>query len=153
MADDACAATVTVSGSPERAFATFFDGFADWWPREFTWSQEVLETIAVEPHEGGRAFERGPDGFHLDWGRVRVVERPHRAVFTWQISPRREPVPDPAHASEVEVRFVDAGDGTTRVHLEHRGFSRHGEGADEYRRLMGEQGWPHALERYVRTVA
>ena len=53
----------------------------------------------------------------------------------------------------MEVRFADAGDGTTRVELEHRGFARQGEGADEYRRLMGEQGWPYALERYARAVA
>jgi len=152
MAGDAITTTVTVPTSPDRAFAVFFDRFADWWPSEFTWSQDVLETVALEPHEGGRAFERGPDGFHIDWGRMREVERPRRALFTWQISPRREPVPDPTRASEVEVRFEEVDGGTTRVELEHRGFSRHGEGADEYRQMMGEQGWPYALERYAQAV-
>jgi hypothetical protein len=33
---DSTTTTVTVAASPERAFALFFDGFADWWPREFT---------------------------------------------------------------------------------------------------------------------
>jgi uncharacterized protein YndB with AHSA1/START domain len=152
VAGDAIRASVTVAASPDRAFAIFFDGFADWWPQEFTWSQDVLETVALEPRPGGRAFERGPDGFHIDWGRVREIDRPRRALFTWQISPRREPVPDPARASEVEVRFETTDDGTTRVDLEHRGFARHGEGADEYRRMMGEQGWPYALERYAEAV-
>lgn len=149
MAGDAITAAVTVETSPDEAFAVFFDRFADWWPREFTWSQDALATVAVEPREGGRAFERGPDAFHIDWGRVREVERPRRALFTWQISPRCVPVPDPARASEVEVRFEQADGGRTRVELEHRGFSRHREGADEYRHMMGEQGWPYALGRFA----
>jgi len=90
------------------------------WPREFTWSHDAIETVALEPREGGRVLERGPDGFQLASGRVREVERPRRAVFTWQIRPRREPVPDPSRASEVEVRFEELADGETRVDLEHR---------------------------------
>jgi len=153
MADDAITTTTTVPASPEQAFSAFFDRFADWWPREFTWSQDVLETVTLELRPGGKASEYGPDGFRVDWGIVREVDRPRRALFTWQIGPRREPVPDPARGSEVEVRFEEAEGGCTRVELEHRGFTRHGEGADEYRRMMAEQGWPVALDRYARAIA
>jgi hypothetical protein len=55
-------ASVTVGVSAERAFEIFVDDLASWWPSEYTWSQEVLESIGIEPHEGGLCFERGPHG-------------------------------------------------------------------------------------------
>jgi uncharacterized protein YndB with AHSA1/START domain len=94
---------MTVPMSVEHAFKIFAEGLASWWPAEYTWSQDVLETIAIEPGEGGRCFERGPHNFECDWGRVLTWEPPHRLAFTWQISPKREPEPNPAKASEVEV--------------------------------------------------
>jgi uncharacterized protein YndB with AHSA1/START domain len=109
----------------------------------------VLDTIAIEPRAGGRCFERGPHGFECDWGRVLAYDPPRRLAFLWQISPRREPVSDPARASEVEVVFVAEVD-TTRVELTHRGFERHGDGAAEYREAMAsEQGWPYLLRCYA----
>lgn len=146
--------TVTVAAPAERAFAVFVDDLATWWPKEYTWSQEVLETIAIEPGEGGRCFERGPHGFECDWGRVLVWEPPRRLVFSWQIGPDRVPEPNPARASEVEVRFTPAGESATRVELEHRGFGRHGEGAEPYREGMGSpEGWPLLLERYAAVAS
>lgn len=133
----------------EAAFRLFVDELNTWWPAEYTWSGDVLEQIAVEPREGGRCFEVGPHGFTCDWGRVLTFDSPRRIVFTWQISPRREPVPDPAQASEIEVRFEPSGAGT-QVDFEHRLFERHGEGGAEYRAaLASEQGWPYILSRYA----
>ena len=75
-------------------------------------------------------------------------------MFTWQISPGREPQPDPAKASEVEVRFVGEASGATTVELVHRGFARHGEGGDGYRRaLRSEQGWPYILGRLAEAAS
>lgn len=144
---------MTVKVQPERAFTIFTDELARWWPAEYTWSQDVLETIAIEPGEGGRCFERGPHNFECDWGRVLTWEPPHRLVFTWQISPKREPEPNPAKASEVEVRFESEGTSGTRVEFEHRHFARHGEDAPEYRAgLDSPQGWPYILDRYLKAV-
>ena len=121
-----------------------------WWPPEYTWAQQSLAEIAIEPAEGGRCYERGPHGFSCDWGRVLAWEPPDRLVFTWQISPQRVPQPDPARSSEVEVRFAAEGASATRVELEHRHFERHGEGADGYRAAMtSEHGWPLLLERFA----
>jgi uncharacterized protein YndB with AHSA1/START domain len=145
---------VTVEVSVERAFEVFADELDSWWPREYSWSQDVLEDIGIEPHEGGMCFERGPYGFRCDWGRVLEWNPPVRLVFAWQISPRREPEPNPAKASEVEVRFDDGGDGRTRVRLEHRNFERHGEGGAEYARMLGSpQGWPLLLDRFAAACA
>jgi uncharacterized protein YndB with AHSA1/START domain len=148
--EDAIRLTLRVPASVERAYAAFTEEFASWYPSEYSWSQDVLETIGIEGREGGRCFERGPYGFWVDWGRVLVWDPPHRVAFSWQISPRREPVPDPEKSSEVELRFHEEGAQSTRVEFEHRGFSRHGEGAEGYlKALRSEQGWPYILDRYA----
>jgi hypothetical protein len=87
----------------ERAFAVFAEGLASWYPSEYMWSQDVLDTIAIEGREGGRCCERGPWGFWIDWGRVLVWDPLRRLAYSWQISPERQPIPDPAKASEVDA--------------------------------------------------
>jgi uncharacterized protein YndB with AHSA1/START domain len=152
--EDAIHLTLTVPASVERAYAVFVEEFASWYPRKYTWSQDVLQTIGIERREGGRCFERGPYGFWIDWGRVLVWDPPDRLVFSWQISPRREPVPNPKKASEVELSFHEEGPQSTRIEFEHSGLSRHGEGAGGYRQaLSSEQGWPYILDRYAAAFA
>jgi uncharacterized protein YndB with AHSA1/START domain len=142
-------ASVTVQVPRERAFELFTVGMGSWWPREFSWSQEKLEAIGIEPHSDGFAYERGPFGFTIHWGRVTAWDPPGRLVFTWQIAGDRTPQPDPELSSEVEVRFQEE-DGATRVALEHRGWERHGDGAREYRDGFERAGaWPYALERFA----
>jgi uncharacterized protein YndB with AHSA1/START domain len=145
---------VSVDAAPEQAFETFTARLGSWWPPDYTWSREVLEDIGMEPGEGGFCYERGPDGFRCDWGRVLAWDPPRRVVFTWQITARREPEPNPARASEVTVRFADDGGGGTRVELEHRAFERHGEEAAEYAAaLASPEGWPLLLERFAAAAA
>lgn len=146
--DEPIQRTVTVPVAAERAFAVFID-LPAWWPPEFSWSGDVLETLGIEPREGGFCFERGPNGFRCDWGRVLAWEPPARLVFSWQISPDRVPEPDPAKASEVEVRFFEEGPSATRVEVAHREFARHGESAQRYRTDLADQGWPYLLDRYA----
>jgi uncharacterized protein YndB with AHSA1/START domain len=142
-------ASVTVAAAPERAFELFAERLGTWWPREFSWSQDKLEEIGLEPREGGVAYERGPHGFTIHWGRVTAWEPPERLVFLWQIGGDRTPQPDPDRASEVEVRFTGE-DGSTRVEVEHRAWERHGDGAREYRDGFEQAGaWPLALERFA----
>jgi uncharacterized protein YndB with AHSA1/START domain len=139
-----------VSAAPERAFELFARELGRWWPAEYTWAADGLEEIAIEPRVDGRCFERGPRGFECDWGRVLAWEPGAGLAFSWQIAPDRVPVPDSDRASEVEVRFSDAGRDATRVNLEHRGFERHGEGGAGYRAGMAsERGWPYILARYA----
>lgn len=145
--------TYSVQVSVERAFDAFTDELATWWPPEYTWSKDTLDTIAIEPKEGGRCFERGPHGFECDWGRVLTWDPPDRLVFTWQISPTRVPEPNPDKASEVEVQFEAEDAETTRVTFEHRGFANHGDGSVEYREAMASpHGWDYILERYRRAL-
>ena len=139
-------AQVRVELSPDDAFARFTEGMGEWWPPEYTWSQDALEAIGIED---GMCFERGPFGFTCHWGRILDWEPGARLVFSWQISPARVPEPDPERASEVVVTFEPEGDGCL-VTLEHTGFERHGEGAADYEAAMrSEMGWPYILERFA----
>jgi uncharacterized protein YndB with AHSA1/START domain len=142
-------ASVAVTVEPEEAFDLFARRLAAWWPPEYSWSQDVLEDIGIEPYEGGLCFERGPHGFRCDWGRVLAWDPPRRLLIAWQISPRREPEPNPAKASEVEVRFEGDGDGGTTVAVEHRAFERHGNGVKYAEMLGSPQGWPYILDRFA----
>jgi uncharacterized protein YndB with AHSA1/START domain len=78
--------TVTIGVPVEQAFRVFTGSFDTWWPRQFHIGQAEVAEVVLEPHEGGRWYERGVDGTECDWGRVLVWEPPYRLVFTWQIS-------------------------------------------------------------------
>jgi len=151
--EDAIRFEEEVGVPPDRAFALFVGGLGGWWPPEYTWAGECLESIAIEPYEGGRCYERGPHGFQCDWGRVVAWDPPKRLVLTWQIGADRRPQPDPSQAGEVEVAFTRAKDDATKVELEHRGFATVEDG-DAYRGSLGSaEGWPYLLGRYASMVA
>jgi uncharacterized protein YndB with AHSA1/START domain len=144
--------SVTVDAAATTAFHAFTARIGEWWVREFTWSgPECLDAIGIEPRLGGTAYELGPHGFRLDWGRVLAWDPPQRLVLAWQIAPDRVPQPDPACASEVEVHFHTRGEGTL-VDLEHRFFDRHGPAGADYRRNMAI-GWQELLDRYALVCA
>ncbi|HET8655108.1 MAG TPA: SRPBCC family protein [Longimicrobiaceae bacterium] len=154
MADDRIRRSFSVPVAPDEAFRVFTQDFSRWWPAEYTWSGPVLQWIGLEPHPGGACFERGPHGFRCDFGRVLQWHPSERLVLSWQISPSRTPEPDPERASEIEMCFLAEETQGTRVEFEHRGFSRHGSGAEAYRAAMASaQGWDYILERYRRTLA
>ena len=87
-----------------------------------------LESISLAPCENGRCTEVGPNGFQVDWGRVLKCHPSEKIKFTWQISPNREPQPNPQKASVVEVNFTMINLKTTIVSLVHSGFEKNGEG-------------------------
>lgn len=145
--------SMDVPVSVNRAYGFFTEQMHTWWPKEYTWSGDVLETIAIQPETGGRCFERGPHNFELDWGRVLVWEPPHRLVFTWQISPERVPQPDPDKASQIELRFSVGEKNETHLEFKHRDIANHGEGSAAYRdALAAPQGWSYILDRYAAAL-
>ena len=113
-------ATATVGLPVDLAFRVFTDDFTGWWPHQYHIGQAEVAEILLEPHVGGRWYERGVDGSECDWGRVLAWEPPGRVVFTWQINGAWQFDPDPDHASEIEVLFVEDGPEQTRVEVEHR---------------------------------
>lgn len=154
MTDDAVVLTVVVETTPRRAFDVFTKGFATWWPLDthHIGEQDAVDAV-LEPRVGGRWFERAADGTECDWGSVLVWEPPTRLVLAWQLNPDFAYDPDTTLATEVEVRFVADG-AATRVELEHRGFSVHGERGDAMRTAVGsEGGWKGLLTRFAAAAA
>lgn len=64
-----------------------------------------MADFVIEPKAGGRWYEVGVDGTECDTGLVSEYEPPNRLVLTWHLDGNLQYDPDPAHASEVEVRF------------------------------------------------
>jgi uncharacterized protein YndB with AHSA1/START domain len=139
---------ITVAVPPERAFAFFTEHFDDWWPVGHHIGA-APEYRGLESGVGGRWYDRAPDGTETAWGHVLVWEPPGRLVLSWQIDGDFRLDPDPAHASEIEVRFAAEGAGT-RVELVHRHLDRHGETWPALLNAVGERnGWSTILARYA----
>lgn len=147
--------SVTVAASQERAFEVFTAGMAGWWPLEsHRIGEAAAETVVLEPHAGGRWFERAGDGAECDWGRVLEWDPPARVLLAWQIDPDWQYDPDPAKATQIEVRFVAEGPETTRVEVVHRGIEVHGARAQElHAAIDSPQGWTGLLTLYGEAVS
>jgi uncharacterized protein YndB with AHSA1/START domain len=143
--------TITVAASQAQAFDVFTARFGTWWPRDYSIGEADMADFVMEPKVGGRWYEVGVDGTECDTGRVLVFEPPERVVFAWHLNAQYQFDPDPEHASEVEVRFIAEGPSQTRVELVHRGFERHGEGADGVRGGV-DSGWSYCLDLYTKAI-
>ena len=135
--------------SLERAFAAFLNEINAWWPVEYTWSKDTLKELRIEARKDGLCTETGPYGFRCDWGRLTEFVENQSLGLKWQISPKREPVPDPEKASDIRMRFNRSGDSSVILEFEHFNFENHGECFDEYRKMMGsELGWDYILNKF-----
>jgi uncharacterized protein YndB with AHSA1/START domain len=146
--------TITVAASQQRAFEVFTAQFGQWWPKDYQTGESPMADFLLEPKVGGRWYELGVDGKECDTGRVTAFEPPERLMLAWQLDERWHYDPDPAHASEVEVRFIAEGPSQTRLELEHRGFDRHGSGADGVRGgVDAPTGWTYVLDLFAKYAA
>lgn len=125
----------------DDAFRVWTDGISKWWPADHTVSGEDRLVVVFEGRPGGRIFERTAVGIEHDWGEVTIWEPPTRLGYLWHL--RR----DRADATEVEIRFIDQGQRTTRVEIEHRGWERLGATGQDWRdRNLG--GWQALLPHF-----
>lgn len=153
MTDAPVVKSVTVNAGQQRAFEVYTAKFGAWWPKEHHIGQADMATCEFEPKVGGRWYETGVDGSECDWGQVLVWEPPSRIVHTWQLQGDWQYDPDPAKASEVEVRFVAEGPDRTRVEVEHRYFDRHGAGAESvHKGVASPRGHEYCLALYAAMV-
>ena len=130
----------------DHAFEVWTARIDQWWPDDHTVSAETDLTVVLEQRPGGRIFERTTAGAEHDWGEVTTWEPPTRFGYLWHI--RR----DRADATEVEIRFVDRGDATTRVEIEHRGWERLGAEGESWRdRNRG--GWATLLPKFIAAAS
>jgi uncharacterized protein YndB with AHSA1/START domain len=145
--------TVTVGVPVEQAFRVFTDSMHTWWPAQYHIGQADMAQAILEPREGGRWYEQGVDGSECDWGRVLAWEPPHRLVVTWQVNGQWQYDPDPARASEIEIRFTPDGPEQTTVELEHRLLERLVDGQAIRDALVSGGGWTAMLELFAKAAA
>ena len=113
--------TVRTKAPPARAFAIFTGQMGRWWPRGDTVAAQPHADIVIEPHAGGRWFERDDAGVETPWGHVLVWEPPVRLILAWQLDGEHRF--DPDLITEVEISFHSV-EGGTEVRLEHRNLER-----------------------------
>jgi uncharacterized protein YndB with AHSA1/START domain len=143
--------TVSVDAPQAVAWHVFTQKMGAWWPlANYKIGQADAVDAVIEPHVGGRWYERGEDGSTCDWGRVLVWEPPSRLVLAWEISADWQP--DPTVQTEIEIRFIPDGE-TTRVQLEHRHLDRYGARRDEMRRIFDVEGdWGRLLAQFAQAA-
>src|ERR1700744_4789636 len=111
--------SVTVAAPPLETFGIFTRDIALWWQPSalFRFTPRDGGVLSFEPGEGGRFVETLPSGTVFVIGRIQVWEPGERLVCGWrQASFAKD------QNTQVEVRFAPAGDGETRVTVEHRGW-------------------------------
>ncbi|MDY7395811.1 SRPBCC domain-containing protein [Aureibaculum sp. 2210JD6-5] len=105
--------------------------------------------MKIDGKKDGLCTETGPYGFRCDWGRVVQFDENKQISLKWQISPKREPVPNPENSSDIKIEFVEDTKLSTKLIFTHFNFEKHGEGAKSYRDTMnGEKGWDFILNRF-----
>jgi uncharacterized protein YndB with AHSA1/START domain len=142
--------SVTVNAKPDEAFRIFLDEFPQWWPPMFR-TVKVGSPLGVEPKEGGRWYEIDDEGGEHAFGRIKVVDPPHRLVIAWHLNGFGRI--DPDHASEFEVQFTPSGANRTTVKLEHTKFDEMGTKHAKRVRNGMDKGWPTLLGAYKDKVA
>jgi uncharacterized protein YndB with AHSA1/START domain len=144
---------VSVQAPPAVAWRVFTEQMGSWWPlANYKIGKANAVDAVIEPHVGGRWYERGDDGSTCDWGVVLSWEPPSRLVLSWDISADWQP--DPTLKTEIEVHFIPVGKDGTRVELEHRLLDRYGARRDEMRRIFDTEGdWGRLLQSFARVAA
>jgi uncharacterized protein YndB with AHSA1/START domain len=138
--------TVEVACPPAHAFTTWTTRTTLWWPRSHKTGDDPEAQIIFEPRPGGRIYERTRAGVEIDWGEITAWEPPRRLAYLWHIRTDR------ADATDVEISFVDKGDGSTRVEIVHSGWERLGARGPAWReRNVG--GWQGLLPHFVEACA
>lgn len=130
----------------DHAFDVWTSRFGQWWPLDHTVSAEEGLTVVLEGRPGGRIFERRVGGQEHDWGAVTIWEPPTRLGYTWHLNG------DPSDATDVEIRFLPAAEGATRVEIEHRGWERLGARGEQWRE-RNHGGWAGLLPHYIAATA
>jgi uncharacterized protein YndB with AHSA1/START domain len=125
-----------------HAFDVWTGGIGGWWPADHSVSGEAGLAVVLEGRPGGRIFERTAAGVEHEWGEVTVWEPPRRLVYLWHL--RR----DRADATEVEIRFIERDEASTRVEIEHRGWEVLGAEAEEWRD-RNHGGWATLLPHFT----
>ena len=134
--------TITVGCPVHDAFRLWTEATSTWWPASHTVSGRAGVEVFFEGRGGGRIFERSPTGEEAEWG----------VITPWGSTPPSGlslAYPNRSRsATDVAIEFIDQGDRTTRVEIEHGGWERLGNRGPGWRDT-NRAGWDGALPVYV----
>jgi uncharacterized protein YndB with AHSA1/START domain len=134
--------TFEIGCPPARAFELWTSRTSTWWPTDHSVSGEADLDVVFEGRVGGRIYERTRSGDEHDWGTVTKWEPPALLAYTWHLRADR------ADATDVEIRFLPAGDRKTTVEIDHRGWERLGAAAG-LRQQNNRRGWEAVLPHFI----
>jgi uncharacterized protein YndB with AHSA1/START domain len=129
----------------DHAFDVYARRTGLWWPKTHSFSGDPELTVHIEPHVGGRIYERTSDGVEHDWGEVTAWDPPHGLSYLWHIATDR------SRATHVAIEFLPDGDDATRVRILHTGWDALGDGAQDWRD-RNHQGWAGVTGPYVEAA-
>lgn len=130
--------TIIVGCPVHDAFRIWTEETSTWWPASHTVFGRKGVEVFFEGREGGRIFERSPTGDEAEWGVITLWDPPRRLGYLWRIRT------DLASATDVVIEFIDQGDRTTRVEIEHAGWERLGNHGPAWRDT-NRGGWDGVL--------
>ena len=125
-----------------HAFEVWTSKIDSWWPTSHSFTGEANLQVVLERRLGGRIYERTSDGTEYDWGEITVWDPPVRFGYLWHLMSQRE------RATDVEVRFVEVDESSTRVEIVHTGWERLGEGGQDWRD-QNFGGWSGVLPQFI----
>ncbi len=144
--------TIEVPCSQEAAFRVFVNEMDSWWPLDsFTVSAiggQAAKSIRVEPKQGGKIVEIGPDDAEHLWGTIKSYDPYSFVSMDFHIPQPGEQV---ASRSLVEVRFIALGEEQTRVELTQSNWEAFGERAADMRGGYGG-GWSLIFEQAFKSA-
>ena len=130
----------------DHAFEVWTTRLSTWWPKGHSTSGDPDTHVVLEPRLGGRIFERTPDGREIEWGEITRWNPPSRLGYLWHIGRDR------TAATDVDLTFVDLGDGRTRLEIVHTGWERIGADGPAYREA-NTSGWDALMPHYLAATA
>jgi uncharacterized protein YndB with AHSA1/START domain len=131
--------------SAPHAFEVWTARLSTWWPKGHSASGDPDTVVTLEPRHGGRIYERTPAGTEIDWGEITTWDPPHRLGYLWHIKRDR------AEATDVELTFIDLGDGTTRLDVVQSGWERLGANGPAYREANTD-GWNALMPNFAHAA-
>lgn len=132
--------TITIAAPPERVWRAWVEEISEWWTKPYYNDHSRVTGLHMESELGGRFIEQwGDKGAGFLIGTIVEWLPPLRMAYTWTESSWG------GVQTLVRVEFSADARGNTMMRLEHHGFERLPDGAQQ---LTGyQQGWGDLMNK------